>query len=97
MEPPEGDVAVVTVPSGDTWTWGDDADNRVSGPAEDFCLVVTQRRHLDDTALEATGEGARDWMLKAQAFAGAATDGPARCLNVRCQAPVVSLLQSRHG
>jgi hypothetical protein len=48
----------------------------VSGPAEDFCLVVTQRRHVDDTALVVNGDAARDWMLKAQAFAGAATDGP---------------------
>ena len=55
----------------------DDADESVVGPAEDFCLVVTQRRHVDDTDLEVTGDAARDWMLKAQAFAGAATDGPA--------------------
>ena len=26
-----------------------------AGPALDFCLVVTQRRHVDDTALEVTG------------------------------------------
>jgi hypothetical protein len=31
---------------------------------------------VDDTALVVTGDAARDWMLKAQAFAGAATDGP---------------------
>lgn len=77
MEAPEGDVAVVlAAPSGDTWTWGDDNDNRVTGPAEDFCLVVTQRRHVEDTALEITGERARDWLVRAQAFAGPATDGP---------------------
>ena len=76
------DVAVrveLTAPSGDAWQFGpDDADETVVGPAEDFCLVVTQRRHVDDTDLEVTGDAARDWMLKAQAFAGAATDGPAR-------------------
>ena len=75
------DVAVrveLTAPSGAVWTYGpDDASESVIGPAEDFCLVVTQRRHVDATALEVTGESARDWMLKAQAFAGAATDGPA--------------------
>lgn len=77
MDVPEGDVAVVlTAPSGETWTWGDDADNRVTGSAEDFCLVVTQRRHVDDTDLEVVGERARDWLLRAQAFAGPATDGP---------------------
>ena len=77
MEAPEGDVAVVLeAPSGTTWTWGDDAHNRVTGTAEDFCLVVTQRRHVDDTALQAEGDRARDWLLRAQAFAGPATDGP---------------------
>ena len=77
MEPLEGDVTVtLTAPSGDTWTWGDDPDNAVTGPAEDFCLVVTQRRHVDDTDLIVTGEVARDWLVRAQAFAGPATDGP---------------------
>ena len=79
MEVPEGDVVVeLTAPSGETWTYGDggpDAD-RIAGPAEDFCLVVTQRRHVDDTALEVVGEAARDWMARAQAFAGPPTDGP---------------------
>ena len=37
---------------------------------------MTQRRHVDDTALIVTGDAARDWMLKAQAFAGTPTDGP---------------------
>jgi hypothetical protein len=49
----------------------------VTGPALDFCLVVTQRRHPDDTALQVTGEIARDWLARAQAFAGPPTDGPA--------------------
>ena len=31
--------------------WGPDAADRVVGPALDFCLVVTQRRHLADTAV----------------------------------------------
>ncbi|MBW2635551.1 MAG: TIGR03084 family protein, partial [Deltaproteobacteria bacterium] len=42
-----------------------------------FCLVVVQRRHVDDTALETEGDTARDWMLKAQCFAGPPEDGPA--------------------
>lgn len=75
---PEDDVRVeLTAPSGETWTWGrDDAPASVTGPALDFCLVVTQRRHVDDTALVTAGDAARDWMLKAQAFAGGPTDGP---------------------
>jgi uncharacterized protein (TIGR03084 family) len=76
---PEVSVRVeLTAPSGDIWSYGPaDADESVAGPAEDFCLVVTQRRHVDATALVTDGDAARDWMLKAQAFAGAATDGPA--------------------
>ena len=68
----------LTAPSGEMWSWNDDAaDGAIRGPAEDFCLVVTQRRHVDDTALETDGDLARDWMLKARAFAGDPTDGPA--------------------
>ena len=81
---PTGDVLVeLTAPSTNTsteiWTWGDAAaaeDNAVSGSALDFCLVVTQRRHVADTGLEVTGEHATDWLSKAQAFAGPPTDGP---------------------
>lgn len=63
-------------PDGDVWTWGDaGATERVTGPALDLCLVVTQRRHVDATALVATA-GARDWLGIAQAFAGA--PGPGR-------------------
>lgn len=77
-EAPPGTIRVALAgPSGDLWAWGpDDADDTVSGPAEDFCLVVTQRRHLDDTRLVA-GELGRHWLLRAQAFAGPPSDGPA--------------------
>jgi uncharacterized protein (TIGR03084 family) len=79
MEVPAGDVRLeLTGPSGAMWGYGpDDATEVVTGPALDFCLVVTQRRHVDDTALRVTGELARDWLEKAQAFAGRPTDGPA--------------------
>jgi uncharacterized protein (TIGR03084 family) len=61
----------------ETWTWGpDDAENRVTGDALDFCLVVTQRRHLADTAIVVHGEAALDWLRIAQAFAG--PPGPGR-------------------
>jgi uncharacterized protein (TIGR03084 family) len=79
LEPPPGDVRVALAgPSGAPWRFGpDDAAGVVTGPALDFCLVVTQRRHVDDTALEVIGDVARDWVEKAQAFAGPPTDGPA--------------------
>ena len=58
-------------PSGQQWTWGDEgAADAVRGDALDFCLVVTQRRHLTDTKLVVTGPVATDWMSIAQAFAG---------------------------
>jgi uncharacterized protein (TIGR03084 family) len=77
-EPPAGTVRLELVsPAGETWTWGpEDADDVVRGPAEDFCLVVTQRRHVDDTRL-VCGDLGRHWLLRAQAFAGGPTDGPA--------------------
>lgn len=77
LEVPPGEIHVaLTAPSGDTWTWGDDAaPDRVSGPALDFCLVVTQRRHVADTALVVTGPLAEDWISKAQAFAGPPGEG----------------------
>ncbi len=76
--PPDGGVRVeLTAPSDAVWTWGDDeATDTVTGRAQDFCLVVTQRRHVDDTDLAVSGEAARDWMTKAQAFAGGPTTGP---------------------
>lgn len=77
LDPPTSDVLVeLTAPSGALWTWGEASDDSVRGRAEDFCLVVTQRRHVDDTDLELSGPNAVDWMHKAQAFAGPPTDGP---------------------
>lgn len=79
LEMPRTDVRLeLSSPSGATWRLGPDgAADVVSGPALDFCLVVTQRRHVDDTSLVTTGDAAHDWMRKAQAFAGLATNGPA--------------------
>lgn len=70
----------LTGPGGETWTWGPDiADDRVTGRALDFCLVVTQRRNVADTSLSVHGSTATAWIAIAQAFAGAATDPrPAR-------------------
>lgn len=67
----------LAAPDGTRWTWGTpDAEDRVTGDALDFCLVVTQRRHLHDTGLTVTGPVANEWMLIAQAFAG--PPGPGR-------------------
>jgi uncharacterized protein (TIGR03084 family) len=61
----------LTAPSGGEWTWGEpDATDRVTGPALDFCLLVTQRRVLDDLSLTVEGDAAREWLSIAQAFAG---------------------------
>jgi uncharacterized protein (TIGR03084 family) len=58
-------------PDGEQWTWGPpDSANSVRGPAVDFCLVATQRRHVDDTKLAVVGPVATRWMSIAQAFAG---------------------------
>jgi uncharacterized protein (TIGR03084 family) len=69
--PPEPVAIELSAPSGAVWRFGEPgAADQISGTAEDFCLVVTQRRHVDDTALVTTGAAARDWMERAQAFAG---------------------------
>jgi uncharacterized protein (TIGR03084 family) len=75
---PEAPVRVeLTLPGGTTIDHGPaDAGDRIVGAAEDFCLVVTQRRHVEDTGLAVEGDAAREWMELAQAFAGGATDGP---------------------
>ena len=72
LEPPAEPFRVeLTAPSGAVWEWGPaDAAQRVTGPAYDFCLRVTQRRHRDDLELVATGPDAERWLGIAQAFAG---------------------------
>jgi uncharacterized protein (TIGR03084 family) len=76
-EAPEAPIRVeLSAPSGTVWTWGpDDAGNLVRGPALDFCLVITHRRHRSDTALTAIGPAAREWIEIGQAFAGAPGSG----------------------
>lgn len=78
MEPPEGPVRVELVaPSGELWTWGpEDAADRLTGDAEEFCLVVTQRRRPEQTELRADGRLAEEWLGLAQAFAGPPTITP---------------------
>ncbi|MEM6107532.1 TIGR03084 family metal-binding protein [Mycobacterium sp. 050272] len=80
LQPSEVPVRVeLTSPGGATWSWGPhDAADRVSGPALDFCQVVTQRRHRDDTELAITGCAAGEWLAIAQAFAGSPGAGRAK-------------------
>jgi uncharacterized protein (TIGR03084 family) len=74
---PDGTVRLeLSSPRGETWIWGpDSADDVVRGHAEEFCLVATQRRHVSDTSIT-TGELGLHWLLRAQAFAGGASEGP---------------------
>jgi uncharacterized protein (TIGR03084 family) len=66
----------LTAPSGDLWSWGpEDADQSLRGSAYDFCLLVTQRVHRDDTDLVAAGADAQHWLTIAQCFAGPPGEG----------------------
>ena len=78
LEVPHEPVRVeLAAPNGDVWTWGPEhTGNQLSGPALDFCLLVTQRRHRDDLAILASGQIAQQWLTIAQAFAG--PPGPGR-------------------
>jgi len=68
--PPVEVYVGLDAPDGSTWEWNESDVDRVTGPALDFCLVVTQRRHLDDVTLTIDGPAATEWMSFAQAFAG---------------------------
>jgi uncharacterized protein (TIGR03084 family) len=72
LTPPAEEFRVELVgPSGDVWAYGPEgAPQRVTGPALDFCLLVTQRAHRADLALRAEGPDADRWLDVAQAFAG---------------------------
>ncbi|MGH3390741.1 MAG: TIGR03084 family metal-binding protein [Actinomadura sp.] len=76
--PPATEFRVtLSTSAGEEWTWGQaDAAQSVTGPALDFCLLVTQRRHRTDLDLAVTGADAERWLEIAQAFAG--PPGPGR-------------------
>jgi uncharacterized protein (TIGR03084 family) len=66
----------LTAPSGEVWSWGpEDAAQSVTGPAYDFCLLVTQRVDRADTSLVAVGRDAHTWLSIAQCFAGPPGEG----------------------
>ncbi len=77
LEPPAEEFRIeLTAPSGELWIWGpDDAVQKVAGSAYEFCLLVTQRIHRDDTDLVAQGADAEKWLTIAQAFAGPPGEG----------------------
>jgi uncharacterized protein (TIGR03084 family) len=78
MTPLETPLRVeLTAPSGAAWAYGpEDAPDRITGLAGDFCRVVTQRIHYTDTALRYTPGAAEEFLQLAQAFAG--PPGPGR-------------------
>jgi enediyne biosynthesis protein E11 len=80
LTPPDEEFRFeLTAPSGSVWEFGPaDAANRVTGPAVDFCLLVTRRRHRADLALRATGKEADRWLDIAQAYRGSPGAGRAR-------------------
>ncbi|WP_370366326.1 TIGR03084 family metal-binding protein [Catenulispora sp. GP43] len=66
----------LTAPSGLVWNFGpDDAAERITGPAYDFCLLVSRRRHHADLAITASGAEAERWLEIAQAYRGPAGEG----------------------
>lgn len=76
--PPVVPRVELNAPDGGTWTWGDAAAlDFVRGAAEEFCLIVTQRRHLADTGLQYSAGAVQQWLSMAQCFAGPPADGPA--------------------
>ncbi|WBY02340.1 TIGR03084 family metal-binding protein [Ramlibacter tataouinensis] len=79
-QPPPGPQPFVELegPGGGRWSWGEPgSSDAIRGPAADFCAVVTQRRHVQDTQLQVTGATAAAWMAVAQCFAGEPATGPA--------------------
>jgi uncharacterized protein (TIGR03084 family) len=59
------------------WEWNQSGlESSIEGTALEFCQVVTQVRHVGDTALLVTGDAARGWMRIAQCFAGPPEDPP---------------------
>jgi len=78
LTPPADPVRVeLRAPDGSLWSWGpDDAAQRVTGSAEHFCMLVTQRRPRSALDVTAEGADAETWLGIAQAFAG--PPGPGR-------------------
>ena len=69
-EPPAEPVRVeLVLPSGAHWASGpEDAPDRISGPAGDYCRVFVHRRSPADTNLVIEGDAARSAIAVARAF-----------------------------
>ncbi|MFF7457936.1 TIGR03084 family metal-binding protein [Kitasatospora sp. NPDC008115] len=80
LEPPAEPFRFeLTGPSGVSWAFGpEEAEQRIHGPAADFCLLVTRRRHRDDLALAAVGTAADQWLDIAQTYLGPPGGGRGR-------------------
>ena len=62
----------LTAPGGALWCWGrEQARDRVVGPAEDLCLVLTGRRDRSEVALRVVGAVAAEWLAVGRAYPGA--------------------------
>lgn len=74
---PEAAVRVeLTAPDGGLWKMGSEAaEDVVRGDAEQFCLVLTRRRHVADAALTAEGPAAQEWLQVGQTYAGGPGEG----------------------
>jgi uncharacterized protein (TIGR03084 family) len=77
VPPAQPPAILLTAPSGEKWQWNPEGEERIEGTAEDFALVVTQRRNVADTTLSVEGPGAKRFMAIAQCFAGAPETPPA--------------------
>lgn len=86
-EEPSGEVPklVLTAPSEAVWEYGESDTDSIEGSAVEFCQVVTQTRNIVDTDLTVSGTVAKEWMAKAQCFAGAPETPPAPGTRVRVQ------------
>ena len=77
LTPPADPFRVeLRAPDGSVWAWGpEDAAQRVTASAEDFCMLVTQRRPRSALDVTADGDDAEKWLGIAQAFAGPPGEG----------------------
>ena len=94
--PAEPFLVELRAPDGSTWTWGPaDAAQSVTGSAEDFCMLVTQRRPRAELDVVSRGADAEKWLTIAQAFAG--PPGPRPRLTSHlcgCVGPPVAIARS---
>ncbi len=70
LEPPGSPLRVeLVLPSGAPWVFGpDDAADRITGSAGDYCRVFVHRRPRADTTLVIEGDAARAAIAVARAF-----------------------------